>query len=133
MALIAALLELQPTFANLPRPSTERYPTYSQPGGIECSNPKCISRSPAERRYLKSRFHLIQNTPPTLRCAFCDVEQTPHAIGSRSSQKYSVELSDRSEVDPDDRIFFTDEAQAIAAGYSLRKANKPKKAAAGSV
>jgi aspartate carbamoyltransferase catalytic subunit len=129
MALIASLLELVPTFANLPKPA-KRYEPYSQPRGIECSNPKCISRSPAERRYLKSRFHLIQESPPTLRCAFCDVEQLPQAVGSAASQKYSADLAGWREIVASERVFFADEAQALAEGYAPRKSPKPKKAAA---
>ncbi len=132
MALIAALLELQPTFANLPQQAAGRYPTYTQPDGIECSNPKCISRSPAERRYLKSRFQVIQESPPTLRCAFCDVEHVPLAIGSRTAHKYSLDLTAGQEMDAEERVFFADEAQAVAAGYGPRKVAKAKKEVAAS-
>lgn len=131
MALIASLLELQPTFANLPAHGANRYATYSQPGGIECNNPKCISRSPAERRYLKSRFQILQPALPKLRCSFCDVELTPQAIGSVASRKYCFDLASWQEIPAEERIFFSDEAQAVADGFSPRKAGKAKKAAAG--
>ena len=128
MALIAGLLELLPTLASQNKQALDRYPTYSQAGGIECNNPKCVSRSPAERRYLHSRFKIIQQTPPVLRCAFCDVEQTPHAVGDVASRKYTPDPVAWQEMNPQQRIFFTDEIQATAGGYSLRKAPKAKKA-----
>jgi aspartate carbamoyltransferase catalytic subunit len=130
MALIASLLELDPALATKPIQAESRYPAYSQPGGIECSNAKCVSRAPAERRYLKPRFCIVQQSPPMLRCAYCDVEQAPHAIGSVATRKFTTELTNWHETAPDERIFFADESQAAAAGYTPRKVGKPKKAAA---
>jgi aspartate carbamoyltransferase catalytic subunit len=132
MALIASLLELDPALAARPAEVESRYPVYSQPGGIECSNAKCVSRAPAERRYLKPRFWILQQSPPMLRCAFCDVEQAPHAMGSLATHKVTTDLANWQEMSPEERIFFADESQAAAAGYVPRKSSKPKKTAASS-
>jgi len=129
MALIASLLELDPALATTPTSSEIRYPIYSQLGGIECSNAKCVSRSSAERRYLSPRFWILQQSPPMLRCAFCDVEQAPHAVGSVSTHKFTTELADWQDIQASECIFFADETQAAAAGYTPRKASKPKKVA----
>jgi aspartate carbamoyltransferase catalytic subunit len=129
MALIASLLELDPALATQPSASEGRYPVYSQPGGIECSNAQCVSRASAERRYLMSRFWIVQQSPPMLRCAFCDVEQGPHAVGSVATHKFAADLTNWQEINGEERIFFADESQASAAGYTPRKSNKAKKAA----
>lgn len=130
MALIASLLELNPALATKPSTGDSRYPAYSQPGGIECSNAKCVSRASAERRYLTPRFCVVQQSPPMLRCAFCDVEQAPHAMGSVATHKFTADLANWQEINDEERIFFADESQASAAGYTPRKISKPKKAAA---
>jgi aspartate carbamoyltransferase catalytic subunit len=131
MALIAGLLELDPALATKPSASEGRYPVYAQPGGIECSNGNCVSRSSAERRYLTPRFWIVQQAPPTLRCVFCDVEQAPHAIGSIATRRFTAELSSWQETPADERIFFADESHAAAAGYTPRKLTKPKKSVSG--
>lgn len=131
MALIVSLLELDPALATKPTSNESRYPVYSQPGGIECSNEKCVSRSSAERRYLVPRFWILQQSPPMLRCAFCDVEQAPHAVGSVSTHKFTADSADWQDITAGERIFFADESEAAAAGYTPRKATKPKKAVTG--
>src|SRR5438477_13034381 len=131
MALIASLLELDPALRSKPSSSESRYPVYSKAGGIECSNAKCVSRASAERRYLTQRFWIVQQSPPMLRCAFCDVEQAPHAVGSLATHKFAADLAEWPDITADDRIFFADESQAAAAGYTPRKASKPKKVPSG--
>jgi Aspartate carbamoyltransferase regulatory chain, metal binding domain len=95
-----------------------RYPVYSQASGIECSNAKCVSRASAERRYLAPRFCIVQQSPPMLRCAFCDVEQSPHAIGDARTRKFTADLADWQDTDTSERMLFADESQAAAGGYS---------------
>jgi len=89
------------------------------------------SRASAERRYLTPRFWIVQQSPPMLRCSFCDVEQAPHAIGSVATHKFTTELADWQDLADDECIFFADESQAAAAGYTPRKTNKPKKTLGG--
>jgi aspartate carbamoyltransferase catalytic subunit len=125
MALIASLLELDPALATTSTSNESRYPIYSQPGGIECSNANCVSRSSAERRYLMPRFWVLQQSPPMLRCAFCDVEQAPHAAGRVSTHKFMSDSADWPDISAADRIFFADDSQAAAAGYTPRPHRRP--------
>jgi len=119
MALIAALLELEPTFAAAAHARSVKYAIYERPGGLECSNDRCVSRSAAERRYLTPRFWIVQEQPPVLRCAFCDVEQEPQAVGMLPARSYSADIAAWQTVDAEELIFFSDGDQAIAAGYQL--------------
>jgi aspartate carbamoyltransferase catalytic subunit len=126
MALIASLLELQPALTAASDPRAAKYAAYAQPGGIECSNERCVSRSAAERRYLAPRFWIVQQQPPILRCAYCDVEQSPLVIGSLATRKYSADITLWQQADPADLLFFGSEQQAAAAKFEPRK-DKPKK------
>src|SRR5207244_12005278 len=126
MALIASLLELQPALIESGASPAARYSIYAKAGGIECSNDRCVSRSAAERRYLAPRFWIVQQQPPVLRCAFCDVEPEPRAYGSLATRKFLADTATWQQADAADLIFFTDQAQAAAAKYEPRK-EKPKK------
>src|SRR5262249_10838327 len=126
MALLASLLELQPALAAQPATRAGRYPVYSRAGGIECSNERCVSRAASERRYLTPRFWIVEPTPPTLRCIYCDVEQQPRAYGTASTHKYVVDMSTWPQAAAEDLMFFADEQQAAAAHYEPRK-TKPAK------
>jgi aspartate carbamoyltransferase catalytic subunit len=126
MALIASLLELQPTLVSTSEPRSTKYSTYAQPSGIECNNERCVSRSAAERRYLSPRFWIVQQQPPVLRCAYCDVEQQPRAFGSLATRKYLADTILWQKADAADLIFFADEQQAVTAKYEPRK-DKAKK------
>jgi aspartate carbamoyltransferase catalytic subunit len=127
MALIASLLELQPALAAAPLSATARYPVYERAGGIECTNDRCVSRAASERRYLAPRFWIVQQAPPTLRCAYCDVEQEPRAYGSLSTHKFVAGADTWQQTHADDLVFFADEQQAVSAGYEARKTKPPKK------
>ena len=75
----------------------------------------------SERRYLKPRFHILEEMGLTLRCAFCDHEQTPAIISRASTKKYRSDPANWREVRFDYLLFFTDEDAARAAGHQPRK------------
>lgn len=121
MALIASLLKLKQI---LPQARTRRYQEYSRNKGITCSNPQCITHSESERRYLLSKFWIINNSPLTVRCMYCEYEIYPRIVGNMSSKKYFPTPSLVEAVE--DMIFFSDEHQAQQAEFhpSSLKHNK---------
>jgi len=127
MALIASLLRLQPALTLDVSPAAARYPVYQRAGGIECINNKCVSRAASERRYLVPRFWIVQQFPPTLRCAYCDVEQQPSVYGTASTRKFATDMAGWQQIDGSDLIFFTDAQEAAKAKFELRKSKPAKK------
>ena len=122
MALIAALLELQPSLLAPEAVGEKRYAGYGHPEGIECCNDRCVTRQATERRYLLPKFSVVDESLPILRCAYCDHEQQPGAVGRASTHKYTTQLADWRQIPAQDRVFFPSEAAAVEAGYQAKKA-----------
>lgn len=127
MALIAALLELEPSLLGGER--KQNYPDYQHADGLECSNSRCVTRQEAERRYLVPKFAIVDENVPILRCAYCDHEQQPQAVGRASTHKYTTELATWQQIHTSDLVFFLNEQQALNAGYQLKKTGRNSSAA----
>jgi hypothetical protein len=100
--------------------------------GIECVNPNCITRDPAERQYAANKFYVVEDHSPQrcrLRCLYCETdieaEEAAHFVVSDTMRKtYSPGLSTLARTPADKLkhfIIHADEAQAEAAGFSPRE------------
>lgn len=122
MALMSYLLGLGPAKDAAASASAGRaHPIYERTGGIECNNPRCVSAQLSERRYLLPRFEILEDFELTLRCAYCDWEQSPQVVSRASSKKYFTEVAGWREVREDDLLFFIDETAAKLAGHQPKK------------
>jgi hypothetical protein len=70
----------------------------------------------------------------TLRCAYCDHEQSPRVMSRASTKKYRTDVENWREIRGEDLLFFADETAARQAGHEPRKsrARPAEPAAAGS-
>ena len=107
--------------------------------GIQCVNPNCITRDPAERQYAANKFYVVEDDSAQrcrLRCLYCETdieaEAAAHFVVSDMTRKtYSPGLAAlvRSPADKlKHLIIHADEAQAEAAGFSPRETRKKARA-----
>jgi hypothetical protein len=107
--------------------------------GIQCVNPNCITRDPAERQYAANKFYVVEEDSAQrcrLRCLYCETdieaEAAAHFVVSDMTRKtYSPGLAAlvRSPADKlKHLIIHADEAQAEAAGFSPRETRKKARA-----
>lgn len=129
MALIAGLLELLPTLGAGKPPVQDRYRTYRQADGIECSNAACVTRNDSERRYLVPSFYLFDGAELSIRCRYCDVEQRPGAYGRLTTRKFAALEASWKSVPAEDLVLFRDEAQAREHKFEPRKEQRKRKSA----
>lgn len=125
MALIAALLELFPSL--LDESCEPRYRLYSSAQGIRCTNNRCVTRQQNERRYVASKFWIVDDEPLTVRCVYCDYEYVPRLISRASTKKYTSDLVEWEDIynkTPRDLVLFADEQEAIDAGHQRRRSKK---------
>jgi aspartate carbamoyltransferase catalytic subunit len=113
------------------------HPLHVQPigSGVECINPNCITRDPAERQYAANKFYLVEgNAPqqPRLRCLYCETdieaETAAHFVVSDATRKtYSPGIGALARA-PAEKwkhvIIHSSEAQAEAAGFAPRETRK---------
>jgi aspartate carbamoyltransferase catalytic subunit len=126
MALLAALMKLYPnivTAQNRERP----YPIYTSVDGIRCGNNQCITNDPQEKRYLKPKFWIVDETA-LLRCTYCEHELHPQAVGSTSAKKFDTNLGRWATIDAGHLVFFEREVDAHRGGFQPYK-GKPKQTA----
>jgi len=125
MALIASLLELFPSLLSQSREA--RYPLYSNAQGLRCTNGKCVTRQANEARYVIPKFWIVDETPLTVRCVYCDFEYEPRIVSRGSTKKYTAEIDEWREIydrSPRDLILYLNEQEAIDAGHQLRRGRK---------
>jgi aspartate carbamoyltransferase catalytic subunit len=113
------------------------HPLHVQPigSGIECVNPNCITRDPAERQYAANKFYVVEGRAPQqwrLRCLYCETdieaEVAAHfAVGDTTRKTYSQGLGALVRT-PAEKwkhlIIHSSEAQAEAAGFAPRQNSK---------
>ncbi|MDP6467246.1 MAG: hypothetical protein QF918_05885 [Pirellulaceae bacterium] len=125
MALVAALLELFPSL--LKRSVEPRYLLFSNVEGVRCVNARCVTQEKNEQRYLSPKFAIVNETPLTLRCAYCDLEYEPRIVSRSSKKKYTDDVSEWRgiyERTPRDLVLFASEQEAIDAGHQRRRGKK---------
>lgn len=127
MALIAALLGLKdilPPEEDKPLKKT-RYPVYQRDYGIQCANSRCVSVQESERKYIKPDFKIVDTSPLTLRCIYCERETNPLYVassdwheGTREEKKYhSADSHWTTKIKPENLIAFGSQEEAEALGF----------------
>jgi aspartate carbamoyltransferase catalytic subunit len=116
MALIAKVLGIEP-FKSVHVAAEASSPVYEHEGGILCPNPRCITHSPAEQRYLAQRAHLLLREGLSLRCAYCDTPIPIAVIGHKKSKTWEQNDGAARPLRLADTAFFRDEEEARRAGY----------------
>jgi aspartate carbamoyltransferase catalytic subunit len=113
------------------------HPLHVQPigSGIECVNPNCITRDPAERQYAANKFYVVEESSAPrcrLRCLYCETdieaEAAAHFVVSDTTRKtYSHGLGALMRA-PAEKwkhlVIHSSEAQAEAAGFAPREGGK---------
>jgi aspartate carbamoyltransferase catalytic subunit len=126
MALLAALLgdrDVEAPAVDSPPPPG--YPRYRKDLGPVCPNPRCVSVQPTEARYLKPEFNIVNTSPLTLRCVYCEHGFEPRFVASTDWHEGRIESKKYHGADshwartihPENLIYFNTEAEAIAAGF----------------
>jgi aspartate carbamoyltransferase catalytic subunit len=144
MALISLLLHLHRN-KSLNRFSggfaKPEHPIYAQPigTGLQCANPNCIVRDPAERQYAANKFYVIEEEPgqrSTLRCVYCETDVNADAaaqsvVADLTRRTFSPGLTALARQ-PGERlkhlVIYASEADALAAGFHPRDAGKKARA-----
>ncbi len=124
MALVAALLELQPGMFSAEPLHRRQYVSYRQREGLICSNPRCVTCQETERRYLLPKFLIVDENVPILRCAYCDHEHQPRAVGRLSTRKFTTAVDQWKQIHLQDIVFFRDEQQAIESGFQPKRPSR---------
>ncbi|MAE77513.1 MAG: aspartate carbamoyltransferase catalytic subunit [Planctomycetes bacterium] len=115
MALLAFLLGVVKLDAPLPERSSR--PVYRSDAGINCANPACVTNGEGHR-YLAPEFTILRDSPPLLRCVYCDLEVSPSLVGHVASKKlHRGNAAEAKRILPERRVYFEDEGQADSAGF----------------
>lgn len=115
MAILAALLDAEPTFGESTGPERLSWP--SQAVGLSCSNVGCICNT--ELRHVRSSFRLASRLPLRVHCPFCS-QEIVFGLVACADRRVFVPRDAREvrKIRPKNMIFFRDEAEATAAGYA---------------
>jgi aspartate carbamoyltransferase catalytic subunit len=116
MALIAKILGIVPfaSEANAVKRKSETLPSIER----ICPNPKCITHSPAEQRYVSHRAEVVRTRKPsTLRCVYCDTTVPVAFIGYRDSHTYVPEANLDKLPNLNNIMLFASEEEARSARF----------------
>jgi Aspartate carbamoyltransferase regulatory chain, metal binding domain len=108
---------------------SDRDEIYECHGDVLCPNPKCITSSPAERRYLSNKAVIVSRKPRTLRCLYCDTMIRIGFIGRRATKTYVPEDQAQGVSHVAGLAMFVTEEQAQNAGYHLAQSRPRRKQA----
>ena len=105
--------------------SVPDFPLYQHYTDIKCGNPKCVTAQPTEVNYIKPRFKIVDNSPVTLRCVYCEHGYEPKYIasaewhqGKTDSKRYHRADSHLArQIKPENLIVFDSAEQAEARGF----------------
>ncbi|MEM7307733.1 MAG: aspartate carbamoyltransferase catalytic subunit [Planctomycetota bacterium] len=115
MAILAALLEREPLTARPIDRATSLFPVRL--GENPCPNPTCISRT--EVRHVDPAFRLTDRYPLRAVCGYCSQELEIRLVGCSTTRHFhSRESATARKIRPDHLVFFRDEEQAVAMGFS---------------
>jgi len=118
MAILAALLGRKPLTARGLDRSTAIYPV--RVGQNPCPNPTCVSRT--EVRHVTPAFRLTDRYPVRAACGYCSQELEIRLVGCSTTRHFHRRESARArQIRPDHLVFFRDEDQARALGYSAAR------------
>ena len=113
MAFLLGKLELQ-----APAPeSTSTATGISFTPGLRCRNARCVTNGEGSR-YLERDFHLREESPPVLGCAYCDQEVAGPFVGHSGTRHYHrYNAAEARRTKPENRVYFESEEQARTAGF----------------
>jgi aspartate carbamoyltransferase catalytic subunit len=140
MALIALLLGVKeapvPKEAELPMPRID-YPEYQHDSALKCPNSRCVSVQATETKYIKPLFKIVDVTPLTLRCVYCEHGFEPKYIASSEWHQGKLENKKYHRADShwarkiktENLIVFESAQEAEASGFkpshfAVRKSDK---------
>jgi aspartate carbamoyltransferase catalytic subunit len=127
MALIAKVLGIEPFgISNIKKKAQGQI--YESDGDPICSNPRCITHNPAERRYLSNRAVVLRREPTILSCTYCDTSIRIRFVGHAKTKSYVPEEQAGALADLDGIAMFATEDQARNAGYTARGGQRRKPA-----
>lgn len=100
-------------------------PKYKKAIGVECPNPKCVSVSAGERRYIAPEFTIVNREPLTLRCVYCEHEIHPPYVATsdwhegivENKRYYSSDSFMLERIKPENLIIFGSEKEAQEQGF----------------
>jgi aspartate carbamoyltransferase catalytic subunit len=103
--------------------------------GIECANPNCITRDPAERQYAANKFYVVAEGASErcrLRCLYCETDIEAEAashfvVGDTTRKTFSRGIGSLARAAPDKLrhlTIYNNEAEAAAAGFAPRDGGK---------
>jgi aspartate carbamoyltransferase catalytic subunit len=128
MALIALLLGAKevsiPKEAELPISRID-YPRYQHDSELKCPNSTCVSVQATETKYIKPLFKIVDVSPLTLRCVYCEHGFEPKYIASSDWHEGKLENKKYHRADshwarkikPENLIVFESAREAEACGF----------------
>ncbi len=101
------------------------YPLYEHDTGVRCLNKDCVSAKRTEAGYIRHKFHLVSDSPLTLRCVYCEHECNPEFIASTKwhqgvAEHKKFHRADSAllrKIQPENLIVFASEADARKHGF----------------
>ncbi len=115
MTILAHLLGRLELSAEPPVSDARRFAV--PPGSNPCPNSTCVSHT--EQRHLRLSFKLTSRAPLRAACGYCSQEIPIGLVGCSTTRHFHPRDSATArKIRPDHLIFFRDEAQATALGYS---------------
>jgi hypothetical protein len=115
MAILALLLGKLELDAPVPEAETRLYPIAAPQ--TPCPNPNCISQT--EKRHARHAFKLTSHNPLRAICGFCSQELPIGLVGCSTTRHFHPrDSASARQIRPDHLIFFRDEAEAEAMGFS---------------
>jgi aspartate carbamoyltransferase catalytic subunit len=115
MAILALLLGRIELDAHPPEAELRHFPIAD--GQNPCPNPTCISQT--ELRHVRPSFKLTSRDPLRAACGYCSQEIPIGLVGCSTTRHFHArDSSSARQIRPDHLIFFRDEAEASALGYS---------------
>ncbi len=126
MALLSLLLGVKDVAVpEVETPPPASYPLYRQEPVPVCTNPRCVTTQPTEIKCLKPQYKIVNTSPLTLRCVYCEHGFEPAFVASaewhegRAEYKkyHSADSHWARDIRPENLIIFNTEEEAHAYGF----------------
>lgn len=115
MAILAALLGEADTLSASPAGQEPTWPARAP--GLNCANAGCICNT--EDRHAGMRFRLASRVPLRASCPYCSHEIVFGVVACAEAQHFLPrDARGARKIAPEQMLFFRDEAQAAAAGFT---------------
>ena len=118
MAILAYLLNCIELDAKPPAAATRLFPI--EIGHNPCPNTSCVTHT--EKRHQRLAFKLTSRDPLRAACGYCSQEIPVGLVGCSTTRHYHErDSASARRIRPDHLVFFRDEAQAAALGFSATR------------